>query len=242
MTWRASDLLVRPIASSVANEFIRRTHYSKKVVPNSQVHLGVFLPDGVLHGVMQFGPPMVRRVTLGLVSGTKWNDMLELNRMAFDEVLPRNSESRALAVALRMLRKRYPNVEWILSFSDGCQSGDGTIYRATGFLLCGIKKNTGLGRSGGQVVTRMASTKGRNILRTGRAGLPADFEALPGFQLRYIYFLNPLAQARLTVPVLPFSAIDEAGARMYRGQRGGKGSGAGTTSAEGGSIPTPPLE
>jgi len=39
-----------------------------------------------------------------------------------------------------------------------------------------------------------------------------------GFQLKYIYFLNPTARERLTVPILPFSKIDEMGASMYRGQ------------------------
>ena len=35
-----------------------------------------------------------------LVAGTGWNEYLELNRMAFDNVLPRNSESRAIALSM----------------------------------------------------------------------------------------------------------------------------------------------
>jgi hypothetical protein len=38
-------------------------------------------------------------------------------------------------------------------------------------------------------------------------------------QLRYLYFLHPTAKDRLTVPVLPYSAIAEAGATMYKGVR-----------------------
>lgn len=41
---------------------------------------------------------------------------------------------------------------------------------------------------------------------------------LSGFQLRYVYFLDKSYRKRLTVPELPFSAIDEAGAGMYKGQ------------------------
>ena len=41
---------------------------------------------------------------------------------------------------------------------------------------------------------------------------------MEGFQLRYIYFIDKAWRDRLTVPVLPFSAIDEVGAGMYRGQ------------------------
>ena len=49
--------------------------------------------------------------------------------MAFSDRLPRNSESRALAIAFKMIRKHYPHIEWVISFADGTQCGDGTIYR-----------------------------------------------------------------------------------------------------------------
>ena len=37
--------------------------------------------------------------------------------------------------------------------------------------------------------------------------------------LRYIYFIDPAYRQRLTVPELPYSAIDDAVARMYKGER-----------------------
>jgi hypothetical protein len=43
-------------------------------------------------------------------------------------------------------------------------------------------------------------------------------KAIPGFQIRYIYFLDPTARERLTVPILPFSEIDRRGAGMYKGK------------------------
>ena len=82
----AKDLIVKPIASADAIAFVKAHHYSGKVAQNSQLHLGVFL-DGRLHGVMQFGPSLDKRKIQGLVSGTKWHEFLELNRMAFDDVL-----------------------------------------------------------------------------------------------------------------------------------------------------------
>ena len=42
---------------------------------------------------------------------------------------------------------------------------------------------------------------------------------LPGYQLRYIYFIDKSCRQRLTVPEIPFSQIDEIGAGMYKGQR-----------------------
>ena len=75
------------------------------------------------------------KAKFGLVKDTKWNDFLELNRMAFDDYLPKNSESRSISVAMKLIKKHYPNIEWVVSFADGTQCGDGTIYRASGFRL-----------------------------------------------------------------------------------------------------------
>ena len=47
----------------------------------------------------------------------------------------------------------------------------------------------------------------------------AGSKPIPGFQIRYIKFIDTAWADRLTVPVLPFSALDEAGARMYKGKK-----------------------
>ena len=44
-------------------------------------------------------------------------------------------------------------------------------------------------------------------------------EMIKGFQLKYIYVLNKSVYKRLTVPILPFSEIDKAGAGMYKGEK-----------------------
>lgn len=136
----AKDIVLRSIPSKEATELIKRIHYSGKVCQNSQLHIGVFY-HGKLEGAMQFGPSIDKRKTQGLVTGTGWNEFIELNRMAFTDVLPRNSESRAISIALKILKKKAPHLKWVISFADACQCGDGTIYRASGFVLTGIKIN-----------------------------------------------------------------------------------------------------
>lgn len=228
------DLIVKVIPARTANDFVRLNHYSGKVVPNSKLHFGVFY-NNRLHGAMQFGSPMDKRKVIGLVEGTKWNEMLELNRMAFDEYLPKNSESRCLAVAFRLIKKNAPHIKWILSFSDATASGDGTIYRATGFLLTQIRKNTGMYifpdgerishmtlTNVGDPQSRIKAAKKYGAKVTAGASMQPfmDIGAKPaeGFQLRYIKLLHD--KLALNTPVLPYSAIDEAGARMYKGKRG----------------------
>lgn len=239
----AKRIEVKPITASDARKLVRKWHYSGKVVNNSQVHLGAFL-DGQCGGVMQFGPSLDKRKLVGLVKGTLWNEFIELNRMAFADWMPRNGESRCLAVAFRLLRQHYPHLKWVVSFADATQCGDGTIYRASGFVLTAINANKSIlempdgfrfsqptvcaqGAKGGEKVKqRIKDTvlkKGKHILDDGGAGIRKWIDAgaryIDGHQLRYVYFLHPEERANLTVPVLPFSAIAEAGAQMYKGQK-----------------------
>ena len=237
----AKDIVLRPIERRDADTLIKRVHYSGKVVNNSQLSIGVFYA-GKLEGAMQFGPSLDKRKMQGLVRDTGWNDFLELNRMAFSDVLPRNSESRALGVAMRMLHKHAPHIQWVVSFADATQCGDGTIYRASGFVLTGIKQNNSLwvAPDSETAISRLTVTKGKHIiadiaLRRGftehgglnmtqggggsnmRAYKEAGYTPIPGFQLRYMYFIDPSARERCTVPILPFSEIERRGARMYKG-------------------------
>lgn len=215
---RAKEIIVKVIPSKIANEFVKKHHYSNKVVNNSALHFGCFL-DEKLHGVMQFGSPFDKSRVLSMVQPCLWNEMLELNRMAFDDYLPKNSESRCLSIAIKLIKKNAPHIKWILSFSDGTQSGDGTIYRASGFVLTSVKPNSSIIElPNGKKVASMTFTKGKHILQqNGRAGVPEGSKKLKGFQLRYIYLIDK--SCKITVPILPFSKIDEMGAGMYKGKK-----------------------
>ena len=257
---RAKDIIVKPISAQDANRIVRAIHYSGKVAFGSSLHLGVFVGEKC-GGVMQFGPSIDKRKMLGLVEGTGWNSFIELNRMAFADWLPRNSESRAIGYAMRWMKKTYPHIDWVVSFADGTQCGDGTIYRASGFYLTGIRQNKSLwilpsGEAINDIVTRQL--QGENSRK--RIGFQigetwknfaerSGAKLIPGFQLRYLYFLNRAARARLTVPILPFSEIDKRGAGMYKGKQRIQSRAVSDTkdtadfqSAKGGSTPTTALQ
>jgi hypothetical protein len=231
----AKDLRVVPISCADARKVVSRYHYSGKFDTRSKLHFGVFL-DGKCGGAIQLGDPIDKRKALVAVEGTSWNSLLDLHRFAFADWLPRNSESRALSVMMRLIKKSYPHIEWIQSYADATQCGDGTIYRASGFDLIGIKPNNSMYRMpDGKVICKIVlepgfhpNSKENSVkARYGKTGSETSgaflkrigAKPIPGFQLRYIYFLNPAARERLTVPILPFSKIDEMGAGMYRGER-----------------------
>jgi len=218
----AKDIRVAPIGASDARAFVRAHHYSGKVTASSQLHLGAFI-GARLVGVAQFGPPMDRSKLVGLVCDTPWNGMMELNRLALIDDTPRNTESRFLSVCFRMIRQNAPHIQWVVSFADATQCGDGTIYRASGFVLTAIKVNKQILRmADGSLIARKTLDNTNHISADGRFGSAIAREngavPLPGFQLRYIYFLDQTARGRLTVPVLPFTDIAAAGAGMYLGQ------------------------
>lgn len=236
---KAKEIIVKVIPSKIANDFVKKHHYSKKVVNNSKLHFGAFL-DNQLHGVMSFGSPLDKRKVIHLVvnkngNTVPWNDMLELNRMAFDEYLPKNSESRCISIAIKLIKKNAPNIKWILSFADAQQCGDGTIYRASGFKLTGFSSGamwelpTELAKlNNGKVAHRMkiqdkcsviskyilSQTNGKNLTMKKYVEKFGG-RLLEGYNIRYIYILDN--NYKLNVPEIPFSKIDEINAGMYKG-------------------------
>jgi len=260
---RVKDIRLKVIPSKIANDFVKKHHYSGKVDPRSNLHLGCFLND-VLHGVLQYGISIAKKKVIGLVKGTKWNEFIELNRMALDETMPKNSASRVLSISFKMIKKNAPHVKWILSYADATQSGDGTIYRASGFALTNIKTNKTMVRMpNGDVICNLilnpsfgGSVTGGAKAKYGKIGEFGSWsytkyinhiggEFLKGFQLRYIYFLHPEERKNLTVPEIPFSKIDEMGAGMYKGKKkcdvGVKRSTTSYQDVGGGAIPTTSL-
>lgn len=231
---KAKEIIIKVIPKRIADEFVKKHHYSGKVVQNSQLHFGAFL-DGRLHGCLQYGPSMDKKKIITLVEGTGWNEFIELNRMAFDDYLPRNSESYCIGKTLRMIRKQAPQVKFVVSLADGCSCGDGTIYRASNFVLTGIRKNkTILKFPTGERFAAMTLEANFNIpqikklcenmgvehkYRTRSEWIKLGAEYVPGFQFRYIYFIDKSYRKRLTVPEIPFSRIDELGAGMYKGEK-----------------------
>ena len=213
---RAKEIIVKVIPSKIAIPFIKKHHYSGKVVNNSCLHFGAFL-DGKLHGVMSYGPSMDKSKLITLVEGTKWNEFIELNRMAFDDYLPRNAESFCIAKSIKLIKKNAPHIKWIVSFADGCSCGDGTIYRASNFVLTSIKKNTTIkvDENGNKVADMTFSAHKPSEMKMFRE----NFKPLDGFMLRYVYFIDKRCKEKLTVPIIPFSKIDEMGAGMYKGEK-----------------------
>lgn len=232
----AKKIRVKVIPCKIANYFIKKHHYSGKIVNNSSLHFGCFL-DNILHGVMSYGSPLDKSKVIGLVHTNEnkpvlWNEMLELNRMAFDEVLPKNSESRCIAISINLLKKNAPHIKWILSFSDAGQCGDGCIYRASGFYLTGLSKCSIFKNEKGESYQQVSISGGGSVAHKealriqyknkGQYGLVEGFcrekglKRIKGYSLRYIYLIDK--NCKFNCEIFPFSKIYEMGAGMYKGE------------------------
>ena len=220
------EILIKPIDAKSAKVIVEKYHYSGKSTQNSQIHFGVFL-HGKLEGALQFGPSIdKRRMSANL--GIGFNEFLELNRMAFSDRLPKFSESRAIGVCLRILKKTYPHLRVILSFADACQCGDGTIYRASGFKLHSYKKNNSLLLDEEGNVEFNHGTKKRPTVvakkslddKIGPDGRYLSsikkLKPIPGFQMKYLYFFDKELEKKFKF--VDFKDIPDE-VRMYKGIR-----------------------
>jgi len=250
----AKGIRLRPIDSRAAGALIRRVHYSGTTGHAPHLNIGVYW-NGSLEGAIQFGQSIDKRRMLGIVRGTRWNQFTELNRLAFTDRLPRNSESRALGIAFRLLKRHRPDLKWIVSYADATACGDGAIYRASGFVLTAIRPNRTIlvfpdGErvaspllSNARMAKRAEMAKKWRVQEDGSSSVSPFVKAgakwAKGCQLRYIRFLDPTWRERLTVPEIPFSAIPET-ARMYRGVRRPV-EGQGASPPADGADPIPPL-
>ena len=229
----AKDIRIKLIDSRSANKICKKYHYSGKVVPNSQLHFGVYY-NGVCEGVLQFGPSTdKRRMAKNLKVGM--GEFLELNRMALSDRLPRFSESRAISVCVKILKKKYPFLKLIISFSDACQCGDGAIYRASGFKLLDVKKNNSLvtlspsamkivkskipGASNPIAIKSLNNYRMNDGRFLSAHAREAGISALTGFQLKYIYCIDPSIEGKYKF--IPFDEIPEE-VKMYKGVKRGE--------------------
>ena len=120
-------MIVQEIHRHLADKIIKENHYSHSVAFGTQVSLGVY-EDGELLGVLQLGKGVYPIKTILHVEGTQMHEYMELNRMWLDDKLPHNSESKAIGLMFKWMKKNRPEVKWLISFADGIEGNCGTIY------------------------------------------------------------------------------------------------------------------
>ena len=123
------------IHPQLALNLYKKWHYLKDQSFISSINFGVMF-EHQYHGAISYGPPNATEL------GTYWDRQTqagwwEIKRLALSPECIRNSESRIIAMSIKLLRKM-ELVRGIVTYADIEQGHAGTIYKASGFTLLGM--------------------------------------------------------------------------------------------------------
>lgn len=143
-------VFIRPINKTLAKELIIKNHYTHKWTLCKVVY-GVFYKTDVknetflsesgekLIGCCVYASPVGRSASKSFSEKIKPDEVLELVRLFIEDGYGSNIESYVISQTMKMIKKNFPNIKIILSYSDEEQGHVGTIYQAAGFYYQGNK-------------------------------------------------------------------------------------------------------
>ena len=197
------SLTVRPISHRAAKGLLVRNHYLHTMPGGTKLAFGIFNNDRLMGAVtLGVGPFNVHR----LVAGSTRDDCLVLSRLWLADDLPKNSESRVLAVILRSIG-RDTSVKFLVTYADPTAGHVGTIYQATGWLYTGMSEPSVLYDIGDGVLRNSRTLGHAYGTRSSRYFSEHGVE-LKGLRQeakhRFVYFLDKAWSDKLNVPVQPY--------------------------------------
>ena len=118
----------QPSESREVASWIKERHYLKSTPPGYVVALE-FIEGRERIGAMLIGRPTARSLDADRI--------LELTRMYFEDAAPTNTESQALSQMRAFVRKWFPAIRLLISYSDPSVGHRGTVYEADGWAPFG---------------------------------------------------------------------------------------------------------
>jgi len=206
-------------------------HYSRALPAGPTVKLGVWEQEKFV-GVVIYSHGANQHV--GSPYELSQQEAVELTRVALRK--HETPVSKILAISLRMLKKKCPNLRLVISYADADQNHHGGIYQATGWVYTGLKKTnsrTAFIINGKKTHPRSIACKGvKQSIQEVRKHL--DKNATEFFSLGKHKYLMPLdAEMRNRVEKLR---------QPYPKRAGSAGSGTSPDQGgRGGATPTPAL-
>jgi hypothetical protein len=202
-TFGARELEVKPVTATVARRVCEARHYLHTYPGGAVLNFGVFVGNLMLGvAVLGVGPTNLHR----LIKDAKNHEVVCLARLWLDDRLGRNSESRALGVILRMLKRGQTTVRAVVAYSDPLAGHTGTIYRASGFFYLGESRGMPLYKfpDGSVHHSRSLSHSYGTHSRKHFASFGVEVELVrQSPKHTYVALIDQSWQARLTRPVIP---------------------------------------
>lgn len=127
------------IASSKAVKYACIKFHYAKVCPVVGIAFSVFNSKNEWCGVITFG--YGASANMGKPYKLSHGQYLELTRMALNG--KQESTSKAMAIAIKLIKKHCPSVKLLISYADKGQNHVGTIYQATNWYLVDETESSG---------------------------------------------------------------------------------------------------
>ena len=188
--------MLKKIHKVTASEFVAERHYSAVMPSLTKIFLGYFM-SGEMVGVITFGWGTRPKHTIQkLFPELDTKDYYEIGKMCMDDVMPRNSESQMLSMAVKWLREN-TDIKYLFTWADGIVGKPGYVYQAANFLYGGyITTDLYISKGGEKVHPRTAQgimneKDGFDVgRRPDRAFLiKHEWSHYRGKQFRYLYFM-----------------------------------------------------
>jgi hypothetical protein len=197
------SMVIKPVPFVAAKRLIERNHYLHTFPGGTKLTFGIFVGQQLL-GAISLGAGPANAYSL--VYQAKPEDCLVLTRLWLSDELPRNSESKVIAVILRSL-KQNTAVKFLVSYADPSQGHVGIIYQATNWLYTGKSEamplydlGDGKARQSRSLAHGFGTHSVRHLVSSG-----IKVKLIPqSSKYRYIYFLDHSWRTRLKPKVLPY--------------------------------------
>lgn len=129
------QLKVKKINKLTAANSYKKWHYLGNTGFISTINYGAYY-DGYLQGAISLGSPNAKRMK-GYYDENTQGGWWEIKRLAMRDECPKNSESRFISVAEKLLRKTF-KVVGIVTLADSGVGHEGTIYKAANYKYLGL--------------------------------------------------------------------------------------------------------
>ena len=141
------------INSTKANKMTALYHYSGVGFKKAMVNLGVFRKeDNKMVGVLQWGCSFQEKIRLDryVKEPIDKNEYLELNRFSMADSEGKNSESQAISLGIKWIKKNMPHIRLLVSYAGRKEGNYGYIYQATNWEYLGYFISEGFWQVNGE--------------------------------------------------------------------------------------------
>lgn len=168
-----------------ADVIITKHHYSKKPTKNSFLSLLVYY-KGEVKGALQLGYGIRPKIK----GEYQPNEVREFDRMWLSDDMPKFSETITLSLLHNFLKKAYPELKALISYSDTSVGNLGVIYKAGNYkLIDTIKADFYILENGERVhpvsMWHRHKTRKWSVMKE----IYPNIKKADGYQLKFLYKL-----------------------------------------------------